>query len=140
MLTIAYSGLLNAQIARTAIWTSSWKLYFSSAAAASLRSRRALHGALAWRRIAGTSIGTLTGRRRGRLIGGADTIHPNCCRCSGAGAAGAGCAGAALLNSSPLLMRLLQGCPNEAHMHPPSPRWHDVAIEVVQQFKLEKSL
>ena len=32
MLKIAYSGLLNAQIARTAIWISSWKLYFSSAA------------------------------------------------------------------------------------------------------------
>ena len=33
MLKIAYSGLLNAQIARRAIWTSLWKLYFSSAAA-----------------------------------------------------------------------------------------------------------
>ena len=33
MLKIADSGLLNAQIARTAIWISSWKLYLSSAAA-----------------------------------------------------------------------------------------------------------
>ena len=74
MLKIAYSWLLNAQIARTAIWMSSWKVYFSSAAAAWLRSSRARHGALAGRRIAVASFGTLTGRRRGGLIGGAGTI------------------------------------------------------------------
>ena len=33
MLKIADFGLLNAEIARTAIWISSWKLYLSSAAA-----------------------------------------------------------------------------------------------------------
>ena len=41
MLKIVYSGLLNAQIARTAIWTSSWKRYFSSAPGAAWRPRRA---------------------------------------------------------------------------------------------------
>ena len=64
MLEIVYSGLLNAQIARTAIWISSWKLYFSSAAADWLRNRRSRHGALA-----GASFGTLTCRRRGMLVG-----------------------------------------------------------------------
>ena len=83
MLKIAFSGLLNAQIARTAIWISLWKLYFSSAAAAWLGSRRARHGALAGRRIAGASFGTLTGRRRGRLVSGAGTILPGCWRRSG---------------------------------------------------------
>ena len=78
MLKIADSWLLNAQIARTAIWISSWKLYFSSAAAAWLGSRRAQHGALAGRRIAGAVFGTLTGRRRGRLVSGAGTILPCC--------------------------------------------------------------
>ena len=53
------------------IWISSWTLYFSSAAAAWLRSRRALHSALAGRCA---SFGTLTCSRRGRLVGGADTI------------------------------------------------------------------
>ena len=83
MLEIVYSGLLNAQIARTAIWTSSWKLYFSSAAAARLRGRLALHGALAGRRIAVASFGTLPGKRGGRLVGGAGTILPGCWRRSG---------------------------------------------------------
>ena len=108
MLKTADFWLLNAQIERTAIWISSWKLYFSSAAAAWFGSRRALHGALAGRRIAGASFGTLTCRRRGKLVSGAGTILPGCWR-SGAGAAGAGGAGAALLNSSPLPTRLLQG-------------------------------
>ena len=36
MLKIAYSGLLNAQIACTVIWISSWKLHFSSVAEALL--------------------------------------------------------------------------------------------------------
>ena len=66
------------KIARTAIWTSSWKLYFST-----LRSRWARHGALAGRRIAVASVGTLTGKRRGRLVGGAGTILPCCWRRSG---------------------------------------------------------
>ena len=105
MLKIAYSGLLNAQIARTVIWIRSWEFYFSSAAAAWLRSRRALHGVLAGRRIAGDSFGTLTGRRRGRLLSGAGAIPPAAC----AGAADAGGACAVLMNSSPLMMRLLQG-------------------------------
>ena len=68
-------------------------------------SRRARHGALTGRRIAGASFGTLTGRRRGRLVA---PFSP----AAGAGAAGAGGgaggAGAALLSSSPLLTRLLQ--------------------------------
>ena len=68
MLKIAYCWLLNAQIARTAIWISSWKLYFSSASAAWLRGRRSLHC---------PSFDTLTCRRRG--IGGAGTILPCCC-------------------------------------------------------------
>ena len=42
---------------------------FFTVAAAWLRSRRALRGALAGRRIAVASFGTLTGRRRGRLVG-----------------------------------------------------------------------
>ena len=86
--------LFLAQIAHTAIWTSSWKLYFASAAraAARLRSRWARHGSLAGRRIAVASFGTLTGRRRGSLVGGAVTILP-CCSAAGAGATGA-CVGA----------------------------------------------
>ena len=60
MLKIAYSWLLNAQIACTASWISTWKLYFSSAVAAWLRSRRSRHGA---------GLGTLTSRRRGMLVG-----------------------------------------------------------------------
>ena len=56
MLKIAYSWLLNAQFTRTAIWISTWKLYFSSTVAAWLISRHLLHRA---------SFGTLTGRRRG---------------------------------------------------------------------------
>jgi len=88
-------------------------------------SRRARHGALAGRRIAGASFVTLTCRRRGKLISGAGNILPGCWRRRGAGGAGA-----ALSNSSPLPTRLLQGwrasCsagPNEAQMHlPPSPR------------------
>ena len=65
---IADSGLLNTQIVHTAIWISLWKLYFSSAAAAWLGSHRALHCALAWRRIACAIFGHLTCRRRGRLV------------------------------------------------------------------------
>ena len=83
MLKTADFWLLNAQIERTAIWISSWKLYFSSAAAAWFGSRRALHGALAGRRIAGASFGTLTCRRRGKLVSGAGTILPGCWRRSG---------------------------------------------------------
>ena len=75
---IAYSGIFNAQIASTVIcqWISSWKLYFSSAAAAWLRSRQAWRGALAGRRIAGASFATLTlqeaweARWRGRHLSG----------------------------------------------------------------------
>ena len=70
MRRIAYSWLLNAQITRTAIWISIRKLYISSAAAW-LISRRSRHGA---------SFGTLTGRRRGMLVGGAGTILPSCWR------------------------------------------------------------
>ena len=78
MLKIAYSGLLNAQISSTVIWLSSWKLYFSSTAAAWLRSRLVHHCALAWRRIASGSFCTLTDRRRGRLVEGAGTILLGC--------------------------------------------------------------
>ena len=82
MLKIAYSRLFNAPIARTATWIriSSWKLYFLSVVATWLSSRRSRHGALAGRRIVGASFGTLTGRRRGRLVGGVGTIHPCCWR------------------------------------------------------------
>ena len=69
MLKIVYFWLLNAQIARTTNWTSTLKLYFSSAAAqaAWLRSRRSLHGA---------SFGTLTGRRRGMFLSFDRLLHP----------------------------------------------------------------
>ena len=108
MLKIAYSGLLNAQIARTVIWKSSWKLYFSQAW---LRSRRARHGAL---RIAGASFGTLTSRRRGRLIGGAGTILPDCWRRS------------TFSDAPPSgLVRTKPRCTLQAH---------DVAIEEAQHF------
>ena len=46
---------------------------FFNAAAAWLKSRSAQHGALVGRRI-GASFGTVTGRRHGRLVGGAGTI------------------------------------------------------------------
>ena len=81
MLKVA-SGLLNAQISSTAIWISSWKLYFSSAAAAWLRSRRSRHGALAGprRRIAAdspapASAPSQAGGVRGSLAGRA-TFSP----------------------------------------------------------------
>ena len=91
MLKNAYSWgeswLLNAQITRTVIWISSWSFIIFTAAAAWLRSWRALHGALVTglvgRRIAGASFCTLTCQRRGRLmmlIGGAGTILPCCWR------------------------------------------------------------
>ena len=80
MLKIAYSWLFNAQIARTAIWISTLKLYFSSAAEAWLRIRLLLHC---------SSFGTLTGRRREMHICGAGTILPCCwrrsCWCRGRG-------------------------------------------------------
>ena len=82
MLKISYSWLLNAQIALTAIWISSWKIYFSSATAAWLRSSWARHDALAGRRIAVASFGTLTCRRLGSLVSGAGTIFPCCWRTS----------------------------------------------------------
>ena len=47
---------------------------FFIAAEAWLRSRSAVHGAFAGCRIVGPSFGILTGRRRGRLVGGAGTI------------------------------------------------------------------
>ena len=82
MLKIAYSELLNALCApaNKVIWISSWKLCFSSAAAAWLGGSLARHCALAWRRTAGASFGTLTGRRRGRLVSGEGTILPGCWR------------------------------------------------------------
>ena len=88
-----------------------------TAAAAWLRSRRARHGALVGRKIAGTSFGTLIGRRRGRLVGGAGTILP-CCWCrSGRRRRRRDAAVAVrwlrssieLRSSSPLMTRLLQG-------------------------------
>ena len=121
-LKIACSGLLNAQIARTVIWISSWKLYFSSAAAAWLGSRRARHGALAGRRIAGASFGTLTGRRRGKLVGGAGTILP-CCWCRSCWCLQRG------RRCQCSLVELI----SFAQMHPPSPRCRHRSI-------LEKSL
>ena len=64
ILRVVYFWLLNAQIVCTTNWTSTQKLYFSSAAAAWLTSRCSWHGA---------SFGTLTcrslvwdARRRGR--------------------------------------------------------------------------
>ena len=68
MLKIAYSGLLNAQIAHSD-FDKLMEAFFFTAAAARLRIQLARHGALAGRRIAGASFGTLTGRRRGRLGG-----------------------------------------------------------------------
>ena len=70
MLKIAYSGLLNAQIAHSlSDLDKLMEALFFTAAAPRLRIRLALHGALqvAGRRIAGASFGT--GRRRGRLVG-----------------------------------------------------------------------
>ena len=99
MLKIAYSWLLNAQIARTVIWISSWKLYFSSAAAAWLGSRQARHSALAGRRMA--SAPSQAGGVGGWLARRAPF--------SLAASAGAADAGGVLLNSSPLHTRLLQG-------------------------------
>ena len=72
MLKIASFGLLNAQIARIVIMEALFFIW----AVAWHRSHRARHGALA--RIAGASFGTLPGRRRGRLVGGAGTILPGC--------------------------------------------------------------
>ena len=71
----------------------SFDFHLSPLLAAWLRSRRALHDALAERRIAGASFGTLTGRMRGKLVGWAGTILPCCWRRSNC------CASAALLNS-----------------------------------------
>ena len=51
-----------------------------TASATWLRSRSAADGALAGRRIAGASFGTLAGRRRARFVGGAGTILPGCWR------------------------------------------------------------
>ena len=83
MLKIAYSGLLNAQIEHTVIMSDLDKLMealFFTTAVAWLGSRRALHGALAGRKIAGASFSTLTGRRHVRLIGWEGTILPCCWR------------------------------------------------------------
>ena len=92
--------LFNAQIARAAIWLSWWKLYFASAAAAWLRSRQARHGALAGRRIACASFGTLTGWRRWRLGSARRAPFSPAAGAGEAGASGgAGGAGAALLSS-----------------------------------------
>ena len=57
MLKIAYSGLLNAQIAHSDLDKLMEALFFT-AAAARLRIRLALHGALAEGRIAGASFCT----------------------------------------------------------------------------------
>ena len=132
MLKIA-SGLLSAQIASTVLWISSWKLYFSFAEAAWLRSRRSRHGALAGpRRIAGASFGTLTGRRcEAHWRGGQ---HSPLLLAAGADG-GAGSTGAALLNSSHFkfadvppeeLVRTKPRCALQAR---------DVAIEVAQHFE-----
>ena len=126
MLKIADSGLLNAQIARTAIWISSWKLYISSAAAVWLaaagRGKAPSPGA-------GSPAPASSPSPAGG-VGSSSAGRAPFSPAAGAGAAGAGGAGAALSNSSPLPTRLLQGwrasCsagPNEAQMHlPPSPR------------------
>ena len=79
MLKIAYSGLLNAQIAHSDLDKLIEALFFT-AAAAQFRIRLARHGALAGRRMAGASFGTLTSRRRGSLVGGAGTILSGCWR------------------------------------------------------------
>ena len=112
------------------------KLYFSSAAAAWLRSCRARHGALAWLRIAGLSFGTRTGtsRRRGRLLGGAGSILLGCLRRSGWRRSG--------------WRRWLQGSLVELISFADAPpaglvrtkprctlQAHDVAIEVAQHFE-----
>ena len=85
-------------------------------------SRRARHGALAGRRIAGASFGTLTGRRRGRLVGTDSAGRAPFSLAAGAGAADAGGAGEVLLKSSTLMTRLRRAGPNEAQVLPPSPR------------------
>ena len=129
LIKIAHSWLLNAQIALTVIWISSWKLYFSSAAAAWLRSRRALHCALAGCRIAGASFCTLTGLRRGRLVCWAGTILPGCWRRS------SWCWLRLRSLVEPIsfdeappagLVRTKHRCTHQAH---------DVAIEVAQHFE-----
>ena len=89
----AQNCFLHAQIERTVIM----EAVFFIRAVAWHRSHRARHGTLA--RIASASFST-EARRRGR--------HHSP-RLLGAGAAGAAGAGAALLNSSPLLTRLLLG-------------------------------
>ena len=74
MLKIAYSRLLKSQIALSDLDKLMEALFFT-AAAAWLRSRLALHGTLTGHRITGISLGTLTGSRRGRLVGRAGSAR-----------------------------------------------------------------
>ena len=90
---------------RTAIWISSWKLYFH------LRRRPGLEAA---GRCTAPSPGAgsqapASAPSPARGVGGSSAGREPFSPAAGAGAAGAGGASAALLNSSPLLTRLLQG-------------------------------
>ena len=112
-------------------WISPWKLYFSSRIPRPAASRRALHGALAGRRIAGASLCTLSGRKTW------EARRAPFSPVAGAGAAGAsagggaGGASAALLNSSPLPTRLLPGW---SERNPDAPPKDNVAIEEAEHF------
>ena len=127
MLKIAYSWLLNAQIAHTAIWIAHGSYIFHPQPAAWLRSSRARHGALTGRRITGASFCNLTRDRpsAARAVGGSSAGLPPFSPAAGAGEAGA-CggtcgAGAALLNSSPLPTRLLPGWSERRLRSPDAP-------------------
>ena len=113
MLKIAYFWLLNAQIALTAIWISTWKLYFHQ------RRRPGLQVAV--RGTGSASAPSPSGGVRCSSAGLAP-FSP----VAGAGAAGAsggaGGAWAGLLNSSPLLTASYRVGPNEALTHSPSPQ------------------
>ena len=117
MLKIAYSGLLNTQIARTVIF----KLYFSPRRWPGLGV--AGHGtelSPGAGSPAPASAPSPAGGVRGSSVG-RTPFSPT----AGAGAAGAGGgaggAGAALLSSSPLLTRLLQGWSERSSDSPSKP-------------------
>ena len=100
ILKIAYSWLLNAQTAHTVIWKSSWKHYFSSLLLSGL--------VVAVQRLAPSpGVGLPAPASAPSPAGGIGGLSAG--HAPFFPAAGACCAGAALLNSSPLLTLLLQG-------------------------------
>ena len=114
---------LNAQITCTAIWISTLKLYFSSAAEAWLKFRRSLHCA---------SFCTLTGRRRGMLVGRAGTILPCCwrrsCWCRRRGWRRRGSL-VELISFKALLTASHRVGLNEGQMHSPSPQCRHIVAQ-----------